>query len=109
MKVTLLGCGRWGSFIGWYLDKIGHDVMIWGLSDAPQYIELVTTRKNNMLEFRDSIAFSDDLEAAIARADVLIISISAQQVRSFIQRVAQYDLSGKKIVLCMKGIEVSTF
>ena len=108
MKVTLLGCGRWGSFIGWYLDKIGHDVTIWGLSDAPQYIELVTTRKNNMLTFRDSISFSDDLEASVARADVLIISISSQQLRSFIQRVAALDLSGKKIVLCMKGIEATT-
>lgn len=108
MKVTLLGCGRWGSFIGWYLDKIGHDVTIWGLSDAPQYIELVTTRKNNMLEFRDSINFSDDLEASVARADVLIISISSQQLRSFIQRVASLDLTGKKIVLCMKGIEATT-
>ena len=108
MKVTLLGCGRWGSFIGWYLDKIGHDITIWGLSDAPQYIELVTTRKNNMLTFRDSISFSDDLEASVARADVLIISISSQQLRSFIQRVAALDLSGKKIVLCMKGIEATT-
>lgn len=108
MKVTLLGCGRWGSFIGWYLDKIGHDITIWGLSDAPQYIELVTTRKNNMLTFRDSISFSDDLEASVARADVLIISISSQQLRSFIQRVAVLDLSGKKIVLCMKGIEATT-
>lgn len=108
MNVTLLGCGRWGSFIGWYLDKIGHNVTIWGLSDAPQYIELVTTRKNNMLEFRESIEFSDDLEYAIRRAEVMIISISSQQLRSFISRVAQYDLTGKKIVLCMKGIEATT-
>ena len=34
MNITLLGCGRWGSFIGWYLDKIGHKVKIWGLADA---------------------------------------------------------------------------
>lgn len=108
MNVTLLGCGRWGSFIGWYLDKIGHNVTIWGLSDAPQYIELVTTRKNNMLEFRESIEFSDDLEYAVKRAEVMIISISSQQLRSFIARVAQYDLTGKKIVLCMKGIEATT-
>ena len=23
MKITVIGCGRWGSFIGWYLDQIG--------------------------------------------------------------------------------------
>ena len=46
MNISLLGCGRWGSFIGWYLDKIGHNVTIWGLSDAPQFIEIRDTRKN---------------------------------------------------------------
>ncbi len=108
MNVTLLGCGRWGSFIGWYLDKIGHNVTIWGLSDAPQFIELKETRKNNMLSFRDSITFTDDLEQAVSSAEVMIISISSQALRGFIQRVAALDIRGKKIVLCMKGIETGT-
>ena len=108
MNITLLGCGRWGSFIGWYLDKIGHNVTIWGLSDAPQLIELKNTRKNNMLTFRESITITDDLESAVSKADVMIISISSQALRSFMQTLKQLDLRGKKIVLCMKGIEVST-
>lgn len=108
MNITLLGCGRWGSFIGWYLDKIGHNVTIWGLSDAPQYIELKTTRKNNMLSFRESINITDDLESAVKSADVMIISISSQALRSFIQTLCKLDLKGKKIVLCMKGIELNT-
>ena len=108
MNITLLGCGRWGSFIAWYLDKIGHNVTIWGLSDAPQFIEIRDTRKNNMLTFRESIKVTDDLESAVDSADVMIISISAQAVRSFVPRIAELDIKGKKIVLCMKGIEVST-
>lgn len=108
MNITLLGCGRWGSFIGWYLDKIGHQVTIWGLSDAPQFLELKNTRKNNMLTFRDSITFTDQLEEAVSSAEVIIISISAQALRSFIPRVAAFDLREKKLILCMKGIEVST-
>ncbi len=108
MNITLLGCGRWGSFIAWYLDKIGHNVTIWGLSDAPQFIEIRDTRKNNMLTFRESIKVTDNLESAVESADVMIISISSQAVRSFIPRVAALDIKGKKIVLCMKGIEVST-
>ena len=30
MKFSVLGSGRWGSFIAWYLDKIGNDVILWG-------------------------------------------------------------------------------
>ena len=108
MNITLLGCGRWGSFIAWYLDKIGHNVTIWGLSDAPQFIEIRDTRKNNMLTFRESIKVTDNLEEAVSSADVMIISISAQAVRSFVPRIAELDIKGKKIVLCMKGIEVAT-
>ncbi len=108
MNISLLGCGRWGSFIGWYLDKIGHNVTIWGLSDAPQFIEIRDTRKNNMLTFRESINVTDDLEKAVTTADVMIISISSQALRSFMPKVAAFDIKDKKIVLCMKGIEIST-
>lgn len=28
MNISVLGCGRWGSCIAWYLDKIGHNVLV---------------------------------------------------------------------------------
>lgn len=108
MNITLLGCGRWGSFIGWYLDKIGHNVTIWGLSDAPQFIEIRDTRKNNMLSFRESIKVTDNLKEAVESAEIIIISIGAQALRSFMPRLTEFDIEDKKIVLCMKGIEVNT-
>lgn len=108
MNITLLGCGRWGSFIGWYLDKIGHNVTIWGLSDAPQFIEIRDKRKNNILTFRESINVTDDLKSAVNSADIIIISISSQALRSFLPNLTDFDIKNKKIVLCMKGIEVST-
>lgn len=109
MKVTVLGCGRWGSFIGWYLDKTGHRVTIWGLSDAPQFIEIRNTRKNNMLTFRDSISVTDNLDKAVDDAEAIIISISSQSLRSFMSTLAQKNtIKNKIIVLCMKGIETDT-
>lgn len=108
MNISVLGCGRWGAFIAWYLNKIGHNVLSWGLSDAPQYIELRDTHKNNMLTFPESLEVSDDLEKAVSRAEIIVISISCQALRSFLERVKQYDLSGKSFVLCMKGIEENT-
>ena len=30
MKITVIGCGRWGSLITWYLDRIGHEVTLYG-------------------------------------------------------------------------------
>ncbi|MFJ5565665.1 hypothetical protein [Lysinibacillus xylanilyticus] len=30
MNISVLGCGRWGTFLAWYANKVGHDVMLWG-------------------------------------------------------------------------------
>ncbi len=45
MKVSVLGCGRWGSFIAWYLNKIGHQVCVWGRDGS-----------KNLAEFQKRIA-----------------------------------------------------
>ncbi|MBQ7385452.1 MAG: NAD(P)-binding domain-containing protein [Ruminococcus sp.] len=108
MKVSVLGCGRWGSCIAWYLDKIGHEVLSGGLSDAPEYIQLKTEMHNDYLEYPDSIEVSCDLKYSVERAEVIVISISAQHLREYMADIAKYDLKGKTIVLCMKGVEVST-
>ena len=108
MNISVLGCGRWGAFIAWYLNKTGHDVMTWGLADAPQLIELKETRSNGMLTFPESLEITSDLEKAVKRAEVIVISISCQALRSFLADVKKYDLTGKSFVLCMKGIEEKT-
>lgn len=109
MNISVLGCGRWGSFIAWYQDKIGNDVCSWGLSDAPEYLQLAAHRKNEYLSFEESgVIFTDDLARAVEHADIMIISISSQHLRSFMERLSQYRLKGKPIVLCMKGIEETT-
>ena len=55
MNISVLGCGRWGSCIAWYLDKIGHNVLSCGLADAPEFIQLKETHKNDYLTFPKSI------------------------------------------------------
>ncbi len=108
MKVSVLGCGRWGSCIAWYLDKTGHDVLSCGLENAPEFITLRDTRKNDYLEFPQSIEISCDLAYAIERAEVIVISISAQHLREYMADISKHNLDGKIIVLCMKGVEEST-
>lgn len=108
MNVSVLGCGRWGSCIAWYLDKIGHNVLSCGLADAPEFIQLKATHKNDYLSFPDSIEVSSDLEKAVGRAEVIVISISSQYLRSYFEEISKNNLDNKIIVLCMKGVEAST-
>lgn len=108
MKISVLGCGRWGSCIAWYLDKIGHDVISCGLENAPEFIQLKTTHKNDYLTYPQSIEVTSDLEKAVSHAETIVISISSQYLRSYMADIAKYPLENKTIVLCMKGVEVDT-
>ncbi len=108
MNISVLGCGRWGSCIAWYLDKIGHNVLSCGLENAPEFIQLKNTHKNDYLTFPESIEVSSDLGHAIDRAEVIVISISSQYLRSYFEDISKYNLDGKIIVLCMKGVEATT-
>ncbi len=108
MKVSVLGCGRWGSFIAWYLCNHGHDVYSWGPEEDYSYKVLKETGKNEYVDLDPRIHLTCDLEEAISHAETIIISISSQGLRGFMQRIIQHDVSEKNFVLCMKGIEVST-
>lgn len=109
MNFTLLGCGRWGSFIAWYLNKQGNDVTVWGLEGDPIVEDLFKTRKNEYVEFPNSIELTKDLKYALEKSDYVIISISAQAVRNLMENVSKIDCyKNKKFILCMKGIEDKT-
>ena len=106
MNYTLLGCGRWGSFIAWYLNKNGNNVTVWGRPNDPIVENLFTTRKNDYVEFPESIEMTTDLEYALEKSEYIIISIGAQGVRNLMENVSKIDcFKDKKFILCMKGIE----
>lgn len=106
MKFTLLGCGRWGSFIAWYLDKNGNKVTVWGRKGFPEIENLIKTRKNEYVTLPETIDLTTDLKKAIDASEYIIISISSQAVRELMQSVKQISgYQDKKIILCMKGLE----
>ena len=108
MKISVLGCGRWGSFIAWYLCNHGHDVSSWGPKDDYSYKVLKETGKNEYVSLDSRICLTCDLQEAVSHADTIIISISSQGLRGFVKRILEFDVSNKNFVLCMKGIEVDT-
>lgn len=109
MKISVLGCGRWGSFIGWYQATVlKNDVILYGEEGREAYDILKRDGKNEYVELDKSITLSSDLEYALKESEIIIISISSQALREFMQKVVKYPVENKTFVLCMKGIEVST-
>ena len=109
MKISVLGCGRWGSFIGWYQATVlKNQVIIYGEEGREAYDVLKREGRNEYVALDKSIILTSDLAYALAESEIIIISISSQALREFMQKVIKHPVADKTFVLCMKGIEEST-
>ncbi len=106
-KVMVIGCGRWGTFIAWYLDEIGHQVSLYGRKTSKNMQRMIETRRNEYLQLNDSMNLTTSLEG-IEDVDYIVISIAAQNLPDLVNELAQYEIENKTIILCMKGIEIAT-
>lgn len=107
MKLSVLGCGRWGTFLASY-HCAKNEVLLWGRPGSRGLAQLRAERRNEYQTLPDSLLLGDDLAAALAFGPVVVISISAQQLRQLAAQIQQFDVKGKTFILCMKGIEVVT-
>lgn len=104
-KLSLIGCGRWGTFLGWYAaNYCGFDVDMYDIPTSPNFIELRDTRKNPYLSLSDNMHLHDNLPAVLEN-DIIIVSIGCQYFRGLCKELSQYKLSGKTFLLAMKGLE----
>lgn len=109
MKITVIGCGRWGSLITWYLDRVNPDfkVTLYGRADSVHMQRFIQTRRNDLLELPVSVELSTDI-SCVNDADVIIISIGSQALRGLMRELAPLEIKNKIFVLCMKGIEIES-
>ena len=108
MKITVIGCGRWGSLITWYLDRLGHEMTLYGRESSPHMRTFLETRSNDLLTLPESVRLCTDL-SCVDDAEVIVISIGSQGLRALLEKeLSRFALKNKIFVLCMKGIEIST-
>jgi len=107
MNITVIGCGRWGSLITWYLDRTGHHVTLYGRSGSARMQRFLETRSNDLLTLPESITLSTDL-SCVKDAEVIIISIGSQSLRGLMEELRAMTPRDKIFTLCMKGLEIGT-
>ena len=107
MKITVIGCGRWGSLITWYLDRIGHELTLYGRPSSREMQRFLATRRNDLLELPEGIRLTTDI-TAVTEGEVLIISIPSQGLAALMDELAPLALRDKTVVLCMKGIDIAS-
>lgn len=107
MRITVIGCGRWGSLITWYLDSIGHEVTLYGRNNSTHMQRFLKERKNDLLELPESIHLSTKLDC-LKESQVIVISVNSQGLQNLMDEIKQLNITEKTFVLCMKGIEITT-
>lgn len=106
--VSVIGAGRWGTFLAWYLStyKRADKVYIYGLENSQTFQNLKETRKNEYLSLPDDIELTSDLEFTL-KADFIIISINAQNLKDLAKTINKYNVENKTFILAMKGIDIA--
>ena len=107
MNISVLGCGRWGSFIANYLAQKGNNVYLWGRSGGRSYESLLKTRSNDYMQLCDEVNLTCDLPKAL-ESEVIIISILTKELDGFLKEVKSNLKEDKTIVFCMIGIDPNT-
>lgn len=107
MQISVIGCGRWGSFITWYLDRAGHDLILYGRAGSKNMQRFQESRANDYLTMPDSVKLCTDISEAI-KSEIIIISIGSQSLDALCAQLAEMEVKDKTFVLCMKGIEIGS-
>ena len=108
MKITVIGCGRWGSFIANYLSGIGHNVLLYGPKGSPDIERFIECRRSDLITLHDELDLSTDLTEALRHAEAIVISVPSQNLRSLLCEIKTVGYNKQKLILCMKGLELGT-
>lgn len=107
-KVSVIGCGRWGGFLGWYCATYKKsNVLFLGVPGDPAYESLIKTGNNGYCQMPEGVSYTTDM-AEVLKNDFIIVSIGCQAFRGLCKQMSAYDVKGKKFLLAMKGLESDT-
>jgi glycerol-3-phosphate dehydrogenase (NAD(P)+) len=111
MRATVLGGGSWGTALATQLARVGHDTVMWDRN--PERCDHINTHHQNPrylkgVDLPESLVASPDLEASVARAELLVPVVPSHALRGVLERAAPH-LSPDALVGCAtKGIEDDT-
>ncbi len=109
-KIGVIGAGAWGTALAQTLSKTGRDVTIW--SFEPDCAEAINERHVNEC-YLDGVPLDPKLRATsdpadLAGSDAILSVAPAQHTRATLAAFVPYIAAGTPVLLCSKGIEIST-
>ncbi len=109
-KFGVIGAGAWGTALAQTLAGSGRDVTLWAYE--ADVVDAVNFRNENAVylpgaALNPAISATQDL-AEIASSDAVLVVTPAQHMRSALAGFVPHAPNGLPLVLCSKGIEISS-
>jgi glycerol-3-phosphate dehydrogenase (NAD(P)+) len=110
-KVAVLGAGSWGTAFSMVLADAGNDVTIWARRE--EVAAAIAERRENTdylagIELPRTVTATADPEQALVGADVVVLAVPSQSLRSNLPMFLPYLEPNAVLVSLMKGIELGT-
>jgi glycerol-3-phosphate dehydrogenase (NAD(P)+) len=110
-KIAVLGAGSWGISVSVLLTDNGHQVSLWEF-DAQEMKQLSTHREHKKklpgVIIPEQVEITNQLEAAVSDAEMLILALPSHTVREVARNLAAMKLERPILVNLAKGIENET-
>ncbi|PHS39693.1 MAG: glycerol-3-phosphate dehydrogenase [Robiginitomaculum sp.] len=109
-KFGVIGGGAWGTAMAQTLAVSGRDVVLWAFEK--EVSTAVNTEHENTVylpgvKLHPSVRASSDF-GALEGMDAVLGVAPAQHMRTTLEKFAPYAAPGLPVILCSKGIEIST-
>lgn len=110
-NVGVIGAGSWGTALALLLNKNGHDVTVWSISE--EEVNMLSTEREHKsklpgVRIPDDMAFTTDIETAVSGKDVIVMAVPSVFTRGTARSMKAYIAEGQIIVDVAKGIEEDT-
>lgn len=106
--VTVVGAGSWGTALAIHLERVGHDVWLWGRDE--RLVDDMRTRRANAVYLPDvllpeGVTPTARLAEAIARADSVVWVVPSHGTRAVLELAVPALRPGALVVSATKGLE----
>lgn len=110
-QTAVMGAGSWGTAFAMVLADAGNDVRLWGR--RPELCATINDKHENSdylpgVELPDAISATTDPMEALADAEIVVLAIPSQQLRTNLEAWSEHIPPGAILVSLMKGIELGT-
>ena len=110
-KISVIGCGGWGTALSMLLCEAGHTVSLWGV-DAEYMDSMGRSRENTVflpdIEIPRELTLSGDLHECLENSGVVVAATPTVYMREVCERFADSLRQDHLIINVAKGIEEET-